>query len=74
MTESEYGMRTGFVLINKIRKSNSKYKNAKIIVYTVMEDSEVRQSCQNHNILYLSKSIKAEEFADRVMEYIEYNN
>ena len=70
MAESDYGMRTGFVLIQKIRESNSKYKNAKIIVYTVIGDSEVRQFCKDNNILYLNKSIKTKEFADKVMDYI----
>ena len=72
MVEADYGMRTGIVLIKKIRESNSKYKDVKIIVYTVIGDEEVRTYCRDNDILYLNKSIKSKEFANFVMDYLNH--
>lgn len=72
MVDADYGMRTGFVLIKKIRESNSIYKNTKIIVYSVIGDEDVRQFCRDNDIPYLNKSIKPKEFANFVMDYLNH--
>lgn len=69
MEEADYGMRTGIALIRKIKESN--YKDTPIMVYTVIGKDDVRQYCEDNNILYLNKSsILSEEFADFVMNYL----
>ena len=70
MVEADYGMRTGRSLIKIIRESDSKYKDVKIFVYTVIGDEDVRKFCQEENIPYLHKSVKSKEFADSVMDYL----
>ena len=72
MEETNFGMRTGFALIRKIRESDSIYKDTPIIVYTVIGDDDVRQYCKDNNILYLNKSsVSSKEFADFVMDYLK---
>ncbi len=70
MVEADFGMRTGRSLIKIIRESYSKYKDVKIIVYTVIGDEDVRQYCSDNGIPYLNKSVKPKEFANFVMDYL----
>lgn len=68
--ETVFGTKTGIWLIKEIRETDSKYKETKIIVYTVIEDGDVLQYCRDNNILYLNKSINSKEFANYVMDYL----
>ncbi len=71
MVEAGYGTRTGLSLIKLIRETDSKYKDVKIIVYSVLGDEDVRKYCRDNAIPYLNKAIESKEFADYIMEYLK---
>ncbi len=71
MVEAGYGTRTGLSLIKLIRETDSKYKDVKIIVYSVLGDEDVRKYCRDNDIPYLNKAIESKEFADYIMEYLK---
>ena len=71
MVEAGYGTRTGLSLIKLIRETDSKYKDVKIIVYSVLGDEDVRKYCRDNAIPYLNKAIESKEFADNIMEYLK---
>ena len=55
---------------------SGKYQNVPIIVYSVVDEDEIKEFCSERNIplagvTILSKSIKSKEFADRVVKIVE---
>lgn len=67
--ETRGGSRTGFVLLNKIRKS---YPDSKIVVYSVFIVPEVMSYCKSNNIEYWNKSsLTADEFAMNIVKLIK---
>ena len=66
--ETQFGARTGFVLLKMIKE---KHPTAKTIVYSVFDAPEVINYCRNNNIPYWNKSqYLADDFAKDVMNVI----
>ena len=70
MRESEYGCRTGLLLIERIKK-NASFSNSKIILYSISQDEELMEKCNDMGITYLNKAeLLSKEFATKVEETI----
>lgn len=52
--EAKGGMRTGLVVLKKL-VNNPKFKEVKKVVYTIVDDEETRNYCEDNNIPYLEK-------------------
>ncbi len=69
LQEARSGSRTGFVLLQQIKK---KYSDAKIVIYSVFDVPEVRGYCSEHNVEYCTKSsILADDFAEKIVELLK---
>lgn len=66
--ETQYGSRTGFALLKRIKKQ---YPGSIVVVYSVFDVAEVRQYCNENGIRYLIKSRHlADDFAKNIVETI----
>jgi len=54
VTESKKGMRTGLILLRNLNM-NKDFKNIKKIVFTIVEDEQVINYCNDNNVAYLKK-------------------
>ena len=52
--EAKRGMRTGLVILNSII-ANEELSSVPIVVYTIVEDQDVKEFCKKYNVLYISK-------------------
>lgn len=72
MNEAAFGSRTGLLLMKTIR-NNYLFRNVKLIVYSIVDSDEVVKECKKYGALYLKKAnLLSYEFADKVMEWINY--
>lgn len=64
------GMRTGLVVLKELVK-NDRLNNIKKVVYTIVDDEEVRNYCEENNIPYLSKrNFLSDTFVTRISKII----
>lgn len=73
--ETDNTTRTGLVLIKRLFESE-KYKNIPIIVYSVVDEDEIKDYCIKHeipldNITILNKSMRSSDFANEVVDVVE---
>jgi len=52
--EAKGGLRSGLLLLKQY-VNNPELNNIKKAVFTLVDDAEIREYCQEHNILYLGK-------------------
>ncbi len=70
LSETQFGTRTGKVLLDRLM--NSRLKDVKKIVYTIVDAAEVREYCSNNSIPYWSKAdYTSREFAKNVINSIQ---
>lgn len=72
---AEAGTKTGLLLIEEIEKSL--FKNNKMVVYTIVKDSQVIEFCENSNprIPYWDKNdYLPDRFADEIINVIKGTN
>lgn len=72
--ETKNTTRTGLVLIKKLFESG-RYQNVPVIVYSVVDEEEIRDFCSEQKIpldriKILNKSMRSREFADEVVELL----
>lgn len=73
--ETDNTTRTGLVLIKRLFESGN-YKNIPIIVYSVVDEDEIRKYCTENEIpldriKILNKSMTSGDFANSVVEIVE---
>lgn len=70
--ESLGGMRTGLVLL-KILMEKEQTKGIKKIIYTIVDDQDVKEYCSKNDIPYLSKQeIFPEELVEKVKQMMNH--
>lgn len=68
--EAKGGMRTGLIILKNLVK-NEELKNIKKVVYTIVDDEEVRNYCEENNITYLSKrNYLSDTFVEKISQLI----
>lgn len=68
-SETIYGSRTGFVILQKIKEQ---YPQTKLVVYSVFDVADVRAYCNEYGIQYWSKSVLlSDEFADNIVNLLK---
>lgn len=68
--EAKGGMRTGLIVLKNL-VNNKKLKKIQKIVYTIADDDEVRDYCEDNNIPYLRKQMYlSDTFVDEVKHII----
>ena len=67
-TETQNGTRTGIPLYKELL--NSKYKDVKVVIYSVFKKNDFGIFGENDKILFISKSIKSSEFANIISNLI----
>lgn len=68
--EAKGGMRTGLIILKNLAK-NEELKNIKKVVYTIVDDEEVRNYCEENNITYLSKrNYLSDTFVEKISQLI----
>lgn len=68
--EAKGGMRTGLIILKNLVK-NKELKNIKKVVYTIVDDEEVRNYCEENNITYLSKrNYLSDTFVEKISQLI----
>ncbi len=69
-SETKGGLRTGIVVLNEILKENALRNIPKVVVSNV-DDANVDEFCQKHEILYIKKyEYFANTFVERIIEEI----
>lgn len=69
ITLTENGTRTGKVLYDKLK--GSRYKDVKVVVYSVHKKNEFASFGDNDDITFLSKDIKSSEFAEIISQLLQ---
>ena len=72
ITDTENGTRTGKVLYDKLKES--RYRDVKVVVYSVHKRNEFASFGDNADIVFLSKDIKSSEFAQQINNIINNND
>ena len=68
LSDTNYGSRTGFVILKKIKEQ---YPQTKIVVYSVFDVADVRAYCNEKEIQYWIKSaLLSDEFAENIVKLI----
>ncbi|MDR1582404.1 MAG: response regulator [Prevotellaceae bacterium] len=71
VNEAKKGMRTGLLVLQKLNK-NVKIDHIKKVVFTVVEDEQVRRYCDSCNVSYLKKQDNVTDvFIDKIKRLIE---
>ena len=72
LQESLGGMRTGLVLLKKLMEDN-RTKEIMKIVYTIVDDQDVKDYCSENDIPYLSKQeVFPEDLVKKVKQMMNY--
>ena len=66
--ESQMGVKTGFVLAKKLRDEKSEYKNIPLIIFTILNDSDISLWASENNIPFLVKQYTLPHELLEVME------
>jgi len=68
--EAKGGLQTGFVVLKKL-VDNPRFDSVKKIIFTIVDNPEVRRYCKENDIEYLEKrNFLSDTFVDKVEEII----
>ena len=72
--EAKGGMRTGLIILKQL-VNNEKLNDIQKVVFTIVDDEDVRSYCEENNIPYLSKrKFLSDTFVERIKHILSHTD